>query len=150
MTCHYCATEAGIAYEVRGDGRDHGGLLDPASGRRVEFALPANGDTHVGVDPSGALWLYESLGSDHGHRRLRALLRYRGREDTDWLELTGDWPVYGGGQKAHHHARVLPGRRHLLITAGDPATRTNHLFALDIADLSEHHSVRLDDAVSRP
>ena len=41
-----------------------------------------------------------------------------------WLRLTGNWPTYGGGQKAHFHPMITPDRRADPLTGGDPASQT--------------------------
>ncbi len=54
-----------------------------------------------------------------------------------WRPLCGDWPTYGGGQKSHFHPQITPDRKWILLTAGDPKTKTNHMFLLDASDLKE-------------
>jgi hypothetical protein len=58
--------------------------------------------------------------------------------------LVGNWPTYGGGQKAHFHPRLTPDRRWILLTAGDPRTQTNHLFLLDVSDLADTEGISAD------
>lgn len=142
MTCHYCATRRGIFYEVRHPVRDLGGVIDPDTHQRVEFALPSAGDVHVGFDPDGLLWMYERAEEREGlHTRdLRLLTRYEGFDHTQWLPLAAGWPSYAAGQRGHMHPRVTPDRRYVIITAGDASSGTNHIYALDIADLAEHEN----------
>ena len=54
-----------------------------------------------------------------------------------WQPLTGDWPAFGDidAQKAHFHPQVVLDRQWMLLTGGDPASGTNQVFLLDIADL---------------
>jgi hypothetical protein len=64
------------------------------------------------------------------------LVRHDPEGEGVWAPLIGNWPTYGGGQKSHFHPQVTPDRRWILFTAGDPATETNHIYLLDIADLT--------------
>jgi hypothetical protein len=152
-TCHYCATERGIFYEVPGNSlqRTLGGVWDPHNRRGVEFVLEHERDVHVGSDPLGRLWFYESSVDEH-HRQIHLLARYHGFEQNEWIKLSGKWPMYWPGgvrplrgcQKAHHHARITPDRRWLVITAGDARTRTNHIFLLDMADVQDTQGLPWD------
>jgi hypothetical protein len=56
---------------------------------------------------------------------------------TDWQVLSGDWPTFGSGQKAHFHPRLTPDRQWIAMVAGDPATQTNQIFLLDASDLGD-------------
>lgn len=137
QVCHYLGTERGLMYEVL-DGRERprAGIIDPASRRAFELPLPEDvGYVHTGRDPSGRRWLFEDDGP-LGHV-VRFLESHDDVAGDTWRLLTSDWPAFGDtdGQKAHHHPQVVLDGRWLLITAGDPATRTNQLFLLDIADL---------------
>jgi len=137
--CHYVATARGLAYEVlpgrRGGGGVLAGMYDPLTDARYELPLPdAFGYTHTGRDPAGELWFYENR-YDDAHD-LHALVRHDPAGEDRWLALTGDWPTYGGGQKSHFHPQLTPDRQWILMTAGDPATQTNHIFLLDAADLT--------------
>jgi hypothetical protein len=58
--------------------------------------------------------------------------------------LTGDWQTYSAGQRGHFHAQVTPDHRWILFTAGDPATKTDQIFLLDIADLPDTQGVSCD------
>jgi hypothetical protein len=144
MTCHYCATAAGIAYEVLNERKsDLGGLYNPNTHQRIEFDLPTQGGVHTGFDAEGKLWFYESLGATSGFRQMLLLTHYKGKQQTEWLQLTGDWPVYSGGQKAHHHPRLTYDRRFIIFTAGDSSTKTNHIYLLDVAEFANDTSLPL-------
>lgn len=150
--CHYVPTRRGVAYEVQGrkDGKVLSGLYNPKSHQRYEFPLPSGfGYTHTGLDPEGLLWFYESCApapwiepdwTKHVHD-MRFLIRHDLNGDDEWLDLFGHWPTYGGGQKAHFHPQVSPDRRWILMTGGDPTTRTNHLFLVSILDLNDTRGI---------
>ncbi|MFW5789435.1 MAG: TolB family protein [Spirochaetota bacterium] len=143
-TCHYCVTERGILYEAHSSAGLVAGVVDLEKRRPLEAVLPASvqaGSSHVAADPSGRRLLLECHDDDHGHTLVfvRRLVGSRGGADGE-VELDylfGDWPTYGSGQKSHFHPRVTDDGEHLIITAGDPSSGTNHVFALDIADLPE-------------
>lgn len=131
--CHFLMTRRGIAYEV--PGLAYSGLYEPLTRRRFEFKLPDNlGYVHTGWDPEGRLWFYECSGKTH---QMIALVRLDEEKGNEWLQLCGDWPTYGGGQKAHFHPQITPDRNWILFTGGDPATQTNHIFLLDASDLKD-------------
>lgn len=135
--CHYVATEAGVAYEVLGR-KDAvwSGLYNPLTHQRYEFRMPANfGYTHTGRDPEGRLWIYENSTADS--HDLWFLAAHHPKGEDEWLALSGNWPTYGGGQKSHFHPQICPDRNWLLMTGGDPETGTNHLFLVDISDLTD-------------
>jgi hypothetical protein len=140
---HCQVTRRGIAYEVPGEQRS--GLYDPFTRRRFEFPLPdALHYVHTGRDPEGRLWFYEnsSAWDKFDVHDLYALVRLdRDRGDHQWLRLTGTWPTYGGGQKAHFHPQLTPDRKWILFTGGDPATRTSHMFLLDVSDLKPSEGI---------
>lgn len=127
---HHVPTDRGIAYEVnfRPEG-GWAGFCDPHTGRRVEFAVRP-GTNHTGVDPAGNLLFYQV-----GRDRVQVMQRFSEEGRHDWLDLFGAWPTYGRGQKTHFHPRLVLGRRWMLLTAGDPRSRTNHLFLVDVGDL---------------
>jgi hypothetical protein len=137
QVCHFLGTARGVTYEVlKGSGPKRAGILDPLGRGDFELELPDDmGYIHTGRDPEGLLWLYE--GDAPGRHALRFLERHDPARGDVWHSLTDHWPAFGDpdGQKAHHHPQVVLDRRWLLITAGDPAIGTNHLFLLDIADL---------------
>jgi hypothetical protein len=137
-TCHYCATRRGIVFEAnRSDGRVGGGIVSPETRQSIEFDLPADSDyTHAGFDPEGRRLIYERMVKGSGEHDLLFLVRREVGNDH-WMRLIGDWPTYGTGQKSHHHPRLVLGGQWVLITAGDPASRTNHLYLIDISDLTE-------------
>lgn len=144
QVCHYIATQRGIMYEVLGrEDEVLAGLYNPRSHARYEFALPKEfGYTHTGRDPEGRLWFFENAdktfqNDHHVTHDLRFLVRHDPDGQDDWLNLTGHWPTYGNGQKAHFHPQVMPDRKWILMTAGDPQTETNHLFLIDISDLTD-------------
>ncbi len=136
-TCHYVATERGLAYEVLGrPDAVWSGLYNPFTHQRYEFKLPSRfGYTHTGWDPQGMLWFYENYDRQTGIHDVHFLVSHVPEGDDVWQPLTGNWPTYGGGQKSHFHPQITPDRRWILMTAGDPTTRTNHIYMLDIADL---------------
>jgi hypothetical protein len=135
--CH--ATDRGIVYEVPGVQRS--GIYDPFTRRRFEFPFPPHFRyIHTGRDPAGRLFFYEnSTDWDKFERHdLHALVGLDHRAGRhEWLRLTGDWPTYGGGQKAHFHPQLTPDRRWILFTGGDPATQTTQMFLLDVSDLRD-------------
>ncbi len=143
QVCHFVGTSRGIAYEVlKGSGPRRAGLLDPIGRTAFELPLPSDmGYIHTGRDPDGLLWLYES--DAPGRHDIRFLEAHDPGRGDAWRDLTTDWQPFGDpdGQKAHHHPQVVLDRRWLLITAGDPDTRTNQLFLLDIADLEPTRGV---------
>ena len=135
--CHYVPTRRGIAYEVLGrkDGKVLSGLYNPKSHQRYEFPLPSNfGYTHTGRDPEGLLWFYEI--EKEGVHDLHFLASHNHKEEDEWVRLTGNWPTYGGGQKAHFHPQLTPDRKWILMTGGDGTTETNHIFLLNVSDLN--------------
>ena len=102
---------------------------------------------HTGWDPEGRIFFYEnSTDSDRFDvHDMYALVRLdRQGENHEWLRLTGSWPTYVGGQKAHFHAQITPDRRWILFTGGDPASQTCHMFLLDIADLGDSQGIGPD------
>ncbi len=140
--CHYVATRRGIMYEVLGrrDKRVLAGLYNPNTQNRYEFSLPPEfGYTHTGRDPEGRLWFFENSSRD-GHD-LRFLVRHDPRGQDKWISLTGHWPTFGKGQKSHFHPQLLPDREWALITAGDAETETNHIFLINVADLSDSEGI---------
>lgn len=136
---HCPCTARGIAYEVPGERLL--GLYDPLTRRRFEFPMPeCFGYIHTGNDPAGRIFFYEnSTAWDRFETHdLYALVRLdHERRQHEWLRLTGTWPTYLGGQKAHFHPAITPDRRWILFTGGDPASASCHLFLLDISDLQE-------------
>ncbi len=139
---HAAMTARGIAYEVP-DAR-RAGLLDPRSGRRVEWALAESfGYVHSGRDPEGRLLFYENADAFHNPtvHDLWALRRVSPDGRGQWQRLVGNWPTYATGQRAHFHPQLLPDRRWLLLTAGDPATRTDQVFLLDVSEMGETEGI---------
>lgn len=134
--CHYLTTTRGLMYEVLGrDDHVLAGVYNPSTHARYEFPLPESfGYTHTGRDPEGRLWFYENSGKTHD---VRFLEHHDPQGEDRWQALTGDWPTYGSGQKSHMHPQLTPDRHWMLMTAGDPATQTNHIYLLDIADLPD-------------
>lgn len=139
--CHYQATDSGLAYEVlEGSEGVRAGLYDPSTHDRVEFDLPDEfGYTHTGYDPDGVLFFYETM-TGTGHE-IRYLHRYRDDGPSEWRTLVGDWPTYGGGQKAHFHPRMTADRDWVVFVAGDDRTGSNQVYAVDVADLSRSHDL---------
>lgn len=143
---HCPCTQRGIAYEVP-DARLLG-LYDPLTRRRFEFPMPEMFQyIHTGWDPEGRIFFYEnSTASDkfdvHDMYALVRLDRKTGKHQ--WLRLTGNWPTYVGGQKAHFHPQITPDRKWILFTGGDPATKSCHIFLLDISDLNDSEGISPD------
>ncbi len=138
--CH--ATARGIAYEVVK--LQFGGLYDPFTRRRFEFPFPKEFHyIHTGRDPQGRIFFYEnsSAWDKFDVHDLWALVRLDRNRGNQWLRLTGNWPTYGGGQKAHFHPQITPDRRWILFTGGDPASQTAHIFLLDISDLKDSQGI---------
>ncbi|MFV1968788.1 MAG: TolB family protein, partial [Pirellulaceae bacterium] len=139
---HCQVTSRGIAYEV--PEVRVSGLYDPFTHRRFEFPLhQALKYVHTGRDPEGRLWFYEnsSAWDSFETHDMWAIQRLDPAKGDSWLRLTGTWPTFGGGQKAHFHPQLTPDRRWILFTGGDPRTRTNHIFLLDISDLEETQGI---------
>jgi hypothetical protein len=141
---HCPCSQSGIAYEVPAERRL--GWIDPLSRRTWEFPMPAAFHyIHTGCDPTGRLLLYEnSTDWDRFETHdMYALVRIDTQAGNhEWLRLTGSWPAFVGGQKAHFHPRVTPDRNWVLFTGGDPAHETCHLFLLDISDVNETVGLR--------
>lgn len=140
---HCPCTKRGIAYEVPEERIL--GLYDPFGRRRFEFPMPDFFQyIHTGNDPEGRIFFFEnSTAWDRFDRHelvaLVSLDHQTGRHQ--WLRLTGNWPTFAGGQKAHFHPQITPDRRWILFTGGDPISRTCHLFLLDISDLDESRGI---------
>lgn len=139
---HCQVTGRGLAYEVPDEMLS--GLYDPLTRRRFEFRLPSGfKHVHTGCDPEGRLWFYENADGNALHD-MHALVRLGLEDGGQWIRLTGHWPTYGGGQKAHFHPRLTPDRKWILFTAGDTRTRTNHIFLLDVSDLKQTEGISTD------
>ena len=138
MVNHYLATERGIMYETVSPG-DFGviGICDPVTYAYQDFRTdhPIH---HVGHDPEGRLWFGDIYRTEPTVQRFLAWLP---RLDPDRLNefvlLTQGFNTYGRGQRSHLHAVLLPDRQHLLFTGPDHETRTNHIFMLDVSDLTD-------------
>jgi hypothetical protein len=119
--------------------------MDPLRKLAFEFAMPPQFQyIHTGWDPEGRIFLVEnSTAWDRFDvHDMYALVRL----DHDggahqWLRLTGTWPTYVGGQKAHFHPQITPDRQWILLTAGDGTTETCHIFLLDISDLHDTQGI---------
>jgi len=142
---HCQVTNRGILYEVP-DARVVG-IYAPFNRSRFEIPYPDDFKyIHTGRDPEGRLWFYENSSDwdkfvTHDIWFLKSVDPHRGAE---WMRLTGTWPTFGAGQKAHFHPQVTPDRKWILFTAGDPNTQTNHIFLLDVSDLKESHGITPD------
>lgn len=138
-TCHYCVTDRGIFYEAHSSAGLVAGVLDPETRQSFEALLPPpirGSAAHVGADPSGRRLFLECSDERRGHTVL--FIRRLGHDgDVQFDYLFDDWETFGSGQKSHFHPRVTPSGEHLIITAGVPETRTNHVFLVDIADLPD-------------
>ena len=135
---HCPCTARGIAYEVPDERRL--GLRDPLAGSWFEFSMPEFFQyLHTGWDPQGKVFFYENS-TDWDRfdvHDMYALVRFDREENHQWRRLTGNWPTYLGGQKAHFHPQLTPDRRWILFTGGDPQSETCHVFLLDASDLAE-------------
>jgi hypothetical protein len=142
-TCHYCATQRGIVYEANSPTGVIGGIVSPETKQTVEFKLPPDsGYTHAGFDPEGKRFIYERMVKNTDEHDLLFLQVHMPGHDR-WEALIGNWPTYGGGQKAHHHPRLVLNGQWILITAGDPVSKSNHLFLVDTSDLPESQGIYL-------
>jgi len=142
-TCHYCATQAGIVYESNHASGVFGGVVWPETKKTVEFKLPPDsGYTHAGFDPEGKRLIYERMVKGSGAHDL-IFLEERAPGQDRWRPLVGSWPTYGNLQKSHHHPRLVLGGQWILITAGDSASQSNHLFLVDASDLPESQGIYL-------
>jgi hypothetical protein len=143
---HCQVTSRGIAYEVP-EARVSG-LYDPLKRARFEFPYPEPFQyIHTGRDPEGRLWFYENSSEwdNFEIHDMYALVRLDHKTGNhQWLRLTGTWPTYGGGQKAHFHPQLTPDRRWILFTGGDPASQTSHMFLLDVSDLKDAEGISVD------
>jgi hypothetical protein len=142
---HCQVTHRGIAYEV--PETHQSGLYDPFSRSRFEFPLhPDLQYVHTGRDPEGRLWFYEnsSAWDSFETHDIWAIRRLDPQRGDSWLPLTGTWPTFGGGQKAHFHPQLTPDRNWILFTGGDPRTKTNHIFLLDVSDLKDTQGISRD------
>jgi len=127
---HHVPTARGIAYELSGrsDG-NWSGLCNPLRHEVYEFPiLPAT--THIGLDPEGLTFFYQT--SDN---RIEVLVEHDSKGDDRWERLLGPWQTYGTGQKSHMHPRLTDDRGWMQFVAGDPKTKTNHIFLMDVSDL---------------
>ena len=142
---HCQVTSRGIVYEV--PGVQLTGVYEPFSRSRFELPFPPQIQyVHTGRDPEGRLWFYEnSSGWDNFDvHDMYALVRVDAEQGNQWLRLTGNWPTYSGGQKAHFHPQLTPDRRWILFTGGDPATKSSHIFLLDVSDLKDTEGISQD------
>ena len=129
--CHHITTTAGIAFEASGH---ISGLYDPVTRRRFEFQIPIEwGYTHTGWDPEGRLWFWEASSKHH----LEYLQKFDQQGQPVFQSLTGRWNTYGEKQKSHFHPQLTPDRNWILFVGGDPETKSNHIFLLDVSDLKE-------------
>lgn len=139
--CH--ATRRGVSYEVPEIRKS--GLYDPFQRRRFEFPLDsAMCYVHTGRDPEGRLWFYENSTAWDSFQvhDMYALMRVdHVNRRCEWLPLTGTWPTYSGGQKAHFHPQLTPDRNWILFTGGDPRSQSTHMFLLDVSDLPDTEGI---------
>lgn len=142
---HTQVTRRGVAYEV--PKFQLSGLYDPFTRRRFEFSFPEYFHyIHTGRDPEGRLWFYENSSDwdKFDTHDMHALVKLDPAEGDRWLRLTGNWPTFGGGQKAHFHPQLTPDRKWILFSGGDPASRSAHIFLLDVSDLGDSEGIELD------
>ncbi len=134
-TVHYSATARGLHYELTGHNPCKVGTLSPTTHQRREFTCPALGNLHVGCDPAGQRFVVDGL--EEGGRSIYHLAVLPEQGDPEWIRLTGPWPLYGEkGQKTHSHPRFTSCGRWIQMVAGDPLTRTNHTFLVDVRDVA--------------
>ncbi|WP_157837145.1 hypothetical protein [Geminisphaera colitermitum] len=134
-TCHYAATQRGLHYELTGHSPTKTGLLCPSTHRRCEFSCPPMESLHVGFDPQGLRFTVDGLQGDSG-RALYSLANLSPKGEPEWSLLCGPWINYGtSGQKTHSHPRFTPCGRWIQMVAGDPASKTNHIFLLNVSDV---------------
>ncbi|MDA3958019.1 hypothetical protein [Oceanispirochaeta sp.] len=133
-TCHYNVSRQGLHYEAGGGSIPAlGGITCPRTHRRMEFPTPLMKGRHVAAVPDGTRWMTDGL--EPAGRVLFSLTDLPSNTPPVWQQLSGPWPTYGTGQKSHGHPRVTPCGRWVLLLGGDPETRTNQLFLLDIQDV---------------
>ena len=141
---HTQVTSRGVAYEV--PEIQSSGLYDPFTRRRFEFSFPEHFNyIHTGLDPEGRLWFYENSSDwdKFDTHDMYALVKLDPEKGDQWLRLTGNWPTFGGGQKAHFHPQLTPDRKWILFSGGDPASQTSHIFLLDVSDLRDSEGIEL-------
>jgi hypothetical protein len=114
-----------------------GGIYNPDTHARIEYELGLPGYVHTGCDPAARLWFYES----HDRKRdIHAIYYFEALSRTKAnrpIPLVGNMKTYWLGQRSHFHPQITPDRKFILLTGGDPANQTNHLFLLDVADLGD-------------
>lgn len=129
---HHVPTARGIAYEVgfRPD-EMRLGIIAPDTGSKLEWTGPRSVN-HTGVDPAGRLFFYQV-----GRDRISIMKQYDADGNHKWEDLFGTWKNYGKGQKNHFHPQLVLDRQWLMMTGGDPNTKTNHIFLVDMNRLDE-------------
>lgn len=133
QTCHYQVTEKGIAYEV---GQKTLGLCKPDGPTFTEYEIDGPALSHIGFDPAGRLWFYETPDDVDG-RNVCFLPSMESGKSNKAVPLIGRAKTYGVNQTSHLHPRVMPNRQHMLFTSGDAGSETNHLCLMDITDLAD-------------
>lgn len=127
---HHVPTDKGIFYEVKfRDDAAWVGLVDPVGFRKYEWTVPGS-VSHVGCDPAGRLFFYH-----RGDGSIHALRRHIPDGDDDWTPIMDAWNVYGAGQKTHYHPRLVLDGQFMQLVAGDAASKTNHIYLIDVSDL---------------
>ena len=132
--CHYLPTDRGIMYETAGGGRLIG-ILNPDNLERVEYKNGVPGGIHTGADPEGRLWFYEGT-CDQG-RLIAYYERLQPGVVNQPLTLVSPREPYWLGQRIHMHPQITPDRKFILFTGGDPTSKTNHLFLVDVDGLKD-------------
>lgn len=132
-TCHYQSTEQGITYEVESD---LVGVCDPDEMTFTEYDVDGPAISHIGYDPTCRLWVYETRDEGDG-RAICFLPRLETGKPNQAELLLGPTRTWGINQTSHLHPRIMPDRKHLMFTGGDPSTETNHLCLLDVGDLTD-------------
>ncbi len=137
---HYNVTNRGVMYEMLNDsknGQTIAGIYDPETRARREYRLAlSQGRLHIGRDPEARLWFFETTVDGKPtimfYPRLAPGVLNPGR-----ALMSGDYATFSNNQRSHFHPSVTPDRKHILFTGGDARNQTNHLFLLDISDLSD-------------
>lgn len=135
---HYLSTARGILYETVSPG-DFGviGMCDPDTYGCREFRTDYP-ISHCGHDAAGKLWF------GHAYRmqpKVESFIAYlptlHAEELNPFVPLTEGINCYGRSQRSHLHPVLMADRKNILFTGPDDSTRTNHMYLLDVSDLSD-------------
>lgn len=136
-TSHYHATDIGIVYEMA----HRLGVCDPATYQCIEYPIADYPVTHVGHDPSARRWFFDTREYDttlKDHKGLRCLCylpRLNQNEPNHPVKILSGKPTYGQNQVSHLHPVLMPDDHAIMVTFGDPASESTHVFLVDIKDL---------------